>query len=120
MWRGLRLAASASWLLTAACHEYTVTLEQASPTPLAVVLDREVQMPAGILVRVTPRAERDGQPLSDVRIDLAAEDWGVLDTAPVAGGDDWALMAVDAGWTRIQPWVDGYEAAPIEVVVTEQ
>ncbi len=114
-----------SWILLAGlmgCHEFTVVLEQVGSTPLPVSVGDSVVVPVGIVVTVTSYAYRDGASLElDTPIELEAEDLRVFEIDPLKRDDyEWALVAADVGYSRILPWVDGREAAPIEVEIVPQ
>lgn len=109
------------WMMLAGCHQYEVTLEQTGMTPVPVLIDDNVEMPAGILATAIPIALRDGEEI-DWRVELQTEDSRIITVEPVESevDNEWALLAVAPGLADITAIIDGRHEVSIDVLVTEQ
>lgn len=110
-----------AWMWFAGCAEYEVELLPLAATPAPVeIASGEVRLPAGILATVTANGLRNGEVVADADIALVSGDDGVLIVEVVADADaTFALGGYAPGATEILPEVDGHDAAPITVIVTE-
>lgn len=107
--------------LLVGCHEYSITLEQTGTSPLPVLVGDNVEMPAGLLVTVVPRALRDGEEY-DATVDLESEDERILTVTPIESevDNEWALLAVAPGLVDIVGIIDDTHTASVDALVTEQ